>query len=152
VVFVPALAGLGAPHWRPDARGLIAGLDRGTTAAHIARAALEGVAFQIMDLAEAMRGETGKAFPSFRVDGGASANDLLMQFQADLLGVPVERPRMIETTALGAAFLAGLATGVWSSREEIRKSWKVGKRFDPKMKSEDREKHLAKWRRALAAA
>jgi glycerol kinase len=152
VVFVPALAGLGAPHWRPDARGLIAGLDRGTTAAHIARAALEGVAFQIMDLAEAMRAEAGAAFPSFRVDGGASANDLLMQFQADLLGVPVERPRMIETTALGAAFLAGLATGVWSSRDEIRKGWKVGKRFDPKMKADERERHLAKWRRALAAA
>jgi glycerol kinase len=152
LVFVPALAGLGAPHWRPEARGVIRGIDRGTTAAHLARATLEGIAFLIYDLAEAMRAEAGKPFPSFRVDGGACQNDLLMQFQADLLGVPVERPRMIETTALGAAFLAGLATGVWKDREEIRRAFKVQKRFEPKMKPVDREAHVAKWRRAVGAA
>ena len=152
LVFVPALAGLGAPHWRPEARGLIAGLHRGTTSGHLARALLEGIAFQIYDLAQAMMKDAGKSAPAFRVDGGASANDLLMQFQADLLDVPVERPRMLETTALGAAFLAGLAAGVWASRDEIGKSFKVGKRFEPKMKPEERERHLAKWRRAVAAA
>jgi glycerol kinase len=152
VVFVPALAGLGAPHWRPEARGLVRGIDRGTTAAHIARATLEGIAFLINDLAEAMRAEAHRPIPTFKVDGGACQNDLLMQFQADLLGVPVERPRMIETTALGAAFLAGLAVGVWKDREEIRRNWKVGKRFEPKMKPTDREAHLAKWKRAVDAA
>jgi glycerol kinase len=152
VVFVPALAGLGAPHWRPEARGLLAGLDLGTTAGHVARAVLEGIAFQIFDLAEAMREEAGRSFPAFRVDGGASSNDLLMQFQADLLQVPVERPRMIETTALGAAFLAGLATGVWTGREEIARSFKIGKRFEPKMKPAERDRALAKWRRAVGSA
>ncbi len=152
VVFVPALAGLGAPHWRPEARGVIRGIDRGTTAAHLARATLEGIAFLINDLAEAMRAEAHRPIPIFKVDGGASQNDLLMQFQADLLGVPVERPRMIETTALGAAFLAGLAAGFWKDREEIRRNWRVGKRFDPKMKPTEREAHLARWRRAIEAA
>jgi glycerol kinase len=152
LVFVPALAGLGAPHWRPEARGLVRGIDRGTTAAHLARATLEGIAFLIFDLAEAMRAEAGKPFPVFKVDGGACQNDLLMQFQSDLLDVPVERPRMIETTALGAAFLAGLAVGVWKDREEIRNAWKVGKRFESKMKPVEREQHLAKWRKALQAA
>ncbi|HET7753587.1 MAG TPA: glycerol kinase GlpK [Anaeromyxobacteraceae bacterium] len=152
VVFVPALAGLGAPHWRPEARAIVAGLDRGTTAGHIARAVLEGIAFQIYDLAEAMKEEAGRPFPSFRVDGGASANDLLMQFQADLLQVPVERPRMIDTTALGAAFLAGLATGIWTSKDEIAKSFKIGKSFEPRMKAVDRDRALAKWRKAVAAA
>jgi glycerol kinase len=152
VVFVPALAGLGAPHWRPEARGLVRGIDRGTTAAHLARATLEGVAFLIFDLAEAMRAEAGRPFPVFKVDGGASQNDLLMQFQADLLDVPVERPRMTETTALGAALLAGLATGFWKDREEIRRAWKVGKRFEPKMRPVEREAHLAKWRRAVQQA
>jgi glycerol kinase len=142
----------GAPHWRPEARGLLAGLTRGTQPGHIARAALEGIAFQIYDLAEAMMKDAGRGTPSFRVDGGAAANDLLMQFQADLLGIPVERPRMIETTALGAAFLSGLAAGVWPSREEISRSFRVGKRFEPKMKADERERHLAKWRRAVAAA
>jgi glycerol kinase len=152
VVFVPAMAGLGAPHWRPEARGVIRGIDRGVTAAHLARATLEGIAFLIYDLAEAMRAEAGRPFPSFKVDGGASSNDLLMQFQADLLDVPVERPRLIETTAFGAAFLAGLATGVWKDREEIRKAWKVGKRFEPRMRPVEREAHLAKWRKAVQAA
>ncbi len=152
VVFVPALAGLGAPHWRPGARGLIRGIDRGTTAAHLARATLEGIAFLINDLAEAMRAEAHRPIPVFKVDGGASQNDLLMQFQADLLAVPVERPRLIETTAFGAAFLAGLSTGVWKDREEIRRNWKVGKRFEPRMKPAEREAHLARWKRAIDAA
>jgi glycerol kinase len=152
VTFVPALAGLGAPHWRPEARGVLRGIDRGTTAAHLARATLEGIAFLIHDLAEAMRGEAHRPIPTFKVDGGASQNDLLMQFQADLLGVPVERPRMVETTALGAAFLAGLATGVWKDREEIRRNWKVGKRFEPRMGADEREAYLARWRKALEAA
>ena len=152
VTFVPALAGLGAPHWRPEARGVIRGLTRGATRAHLARATLEGIALSVFDLAEAMRVESGQAMPAFKVDGGACQNDLLMQLQADLLGVPVVRPRMFETTALGAAFLAGLATGVWKDREEIRRAWKVGKRFEPKMRPVEREQHLAKWRRAVQAA
>jgi glycerol kinase len=152
VVFVPALAGLGAPHWRPEARGIVRGIDRGTTAAHLARATLEGIAFLINDLAEAMRAEAHRPIPVFKVDGGACQNDLLMQFQADLLGVPVERPRLVETTAFGAAFLAGLATGVWKDREEIRKNWKVGKRFEPRMTPAEREVHLARWKRAVDAA
>ncbi len=152
VVFVPALSGLGAPHWRPEARGLISGIHRGTTAGHLARALLEGIAFQIYDLAQAMAMDSGKPVPVFRVDGGASSNDLLMQFQADILDIPVERPRMFETTALGAAFLAGLAVGLWPSREDIRKAYRPGKRFEPKMTPEQREAHLARWRKAVAAA
>ncbi|HET9752183.1 MAG TPA: FGGY-family carbohydrate kinase, partial [Myxococcales bacterium] len=152
VVFVPALAGLGAPHWRQEARGLICGLDRGVTKAHIARAALEGIAFEIHDLAQAMAQDIGKPMPMFRVDGGASANDLLMQFQADLLQTPIERPRMIETTALGAAFLAGLGTGMWAGLEELKSAWRAGKRFKPRMKAEAREEHLARWRSAVSRA
>jgi glycerol kinase len=152
VVFVPALAGLGAPHWRPAARGLVTGIDRGTTAGHLARATLEGIAFQVNDLASAMRADSGVDIPAFRVDGGATRNDLLMQFQADLLGVEVERPRMIETTALGAAFLAGLATGFWSSPAAIRGHFRVDKRFKPRMKAAVREEHLARWRKAVEAA
>jgi glycerol kinase len=152
VVFVPALAGLGAPHWRPGARGLVAGIDRGTTAAHIARATLEGIAFQVYDLAQAMAADAGRPIPVFRVDGGATKNDLLMQFQADLLDAPVERPRMVETTGLGAAFLAGLAVGFWPSRDAIRRAFKVERRFRPRMAPEERERHLAKWRRAVERA
>ena len=152
VVFVPALAGLGAPHWRQDARGLISGIDRGTTKAHLARAALEGVAFEIYDLAQAMAQDIGKPMPMFRVDGGASANDLLMQFQADLLQTPIQRPRMVETTALGAAFLAGLGTGLWAGTKELKSSWRAGKAFQPRMKPEAREAHLARWRKAVERA
>jgi glycerol kinase len=152
VVFVPALAGLGAPHWRPEARGLFAGIDRSTTVAHLARAALEGVAMQIHDLAEAMRRDSGREIPSFKVDGGASANNLMMQFQADMLGTEVVRPQNLQTTSLGAAFLAGLGAGVWSSTDAIRKAWKVGKVFKPKMKTEVRERYLTKWRRAVERA
>ncbi|WNG61512.1 glycerol kinase GlpK [Archangium gephyra] len=152
VVFVPALAGLGAPHWRPEARGLFAGIDRSTTVAHLARAALEGVAMQIHDLAEAMRRDSGREIPSFKVDGGASANNLMMQFQADMLGTEVVRPQNLQTTSLGAAFLAGLGAGVWSSTDAIRRAWKVGKVFKPKMKPEVRERYLTKWRRAVERA
>jgi glycerol kinase len=152
VVFVPALAGLGAPHWRQEARGLLCGLDRGVTRAHIARAVLEGIAFEIHDLAQAMSQDIGKPMPMFRVDGGASANDLLMQFQADLLETPIERPRMIETTALGAAFLAGLGIGMWAGVKELKSAWRGGKRFKPKMKPEVREAHLARWRSAVSRA
>jgi glycerol kinase len=152
VVIVPALAGLGAPHWRQDARGLVCGIDRGTTRAHIARAALEGIAFEIHDLAQAMAQDIGKPMPMFRVDGGASTNDLLMQFQADLLQTPIERPRMVETTALGAAFLAGLGVGIWGSPADVTKSWRPGKRFVPKMTPDVREAHLARWRKAIERA
>ena len=152
VTFVPALAGLGAPHWRQEARGLICGIDRGVTKAHIARAALEGVAFEIYDLAQAMAQDIGKPMPMFRVDGGASANDLLMQFQSDLLMTPIERPQMIETTALGAAFLAGLGTGMWAGLKELKNAWRAGKQFRPKMKSDVREAHLARWKNAVSRA
>ena len=152
VTFAPALAGLGAPHWRPEARGLIRGLDRGTTAAHLARATLDGIALSVFDLAEAMRVESGQSFRDFKVDGGASRNDLLMQTQADLLGVAVVRPKVIETTAVGAAFLAGLAAGVWGSREELRRVWRQDRRFTPRMKPTDREVMLARWRAAVQVA
>ena len=152
VTFVPALAGLGAPHWRQEARGLICGLSRGVTKAHLARAALEGVAFEIYDLAQAMAQDIGKPMPMFRVDGGAAANDLMMQFQADLLQTPIERPKMLETTALGAAFLAGLGTGIWAGTSEIKSAWRAGKQFKPKMKSATRDEHLARWKSAVSRA
>jgi len=152
VVFVPALAGLGAPHWRPEARGVITGLDRGVTKAHIARATLEGVAFQIYDLIEAMGRDAGSALPSLKVDGGAAANNLLMDFQAGLLGVDVVRPKMLETTALGAAFLAGLATEIWQDRSEIQAAWQADQVFTPQLDEEIRAAHLARWARAVEAA
>jgi glycerol kinase len=152
VVFVPALAGLGAPHWRPEARGLFAGMDRSTTVAHLARAVLEGIALQIRDLADAMRHDSGRPIPAFKVDGGAAANNLLMQYQADVLDTPVVRPRNLETTSLGAAFLGGLGAGVWSSPDAIRRAWKAERTFKPKMKPEVRERHLAKWKRAVERA
>jgi glycerol kinase len=152
VVFVPALAGLGAPHWRPEARGLFAGLDRSTTAGHLARAVLEGVAMQIFDLADAMRLDSGRHIPAFKVDGGAVKNDLLMQYQADLLGVNVVRPRNIESTTLGAAFLGGLGVGFWKSPDDIRRAWKADKIFKPKMSADERARHLEKWREAVKRA
>jgi len=152
VVFVPGFAGLGAPHWDPYARGTIVGLTRGSNAGHIARAALESIAFQSAELLHAMERDSGVKSKELRVDGGAAANNLLMQFQADLLGVPVVRPKVLETTALGAAYLAGLATGVWSSREEIAKQWKVAKRFEPRMKREEAERRIGEWKRALERA
>ena len=150
--FVPALSGLGAPYWDPRARGTIVGITRGTTRAHLARAALEAIAFQSAELIEAMAADSGIALTELRVDGGATANNLLMQMQADLLGVPVVRPKVTETTALGAAYLAGLATEVWESREEIAKQWKIERRFEPAMKRDDAERRMGEWRRALERA
>jgi len=152
VFFVPALAGLGAPHWRPDARGLFGGIDRSTTSGHLARAVLEGVALQIQDLADAMKLDSGRHIPAFKVDGGAVKNDLLMQFQADILATNVVRPKNIETTSLGAAFLGGLGVGFWKSPEEIRGSWKADKVFKPKMNGDVRARHLRKWREGVKRA
>jgi glycerol kinase len=152
VYVVPAFAGLGAPHWDPHARGAIVGLTRGSSRAHIARAALESIAYQSADLLEAMQKDAGEKLSELRVDGGAAANDLLMQFQADLLGVPVIRPKVIETTAVGAAFLAGLAAGVWESREEVRRVWRPDRRFTPRMAPTDREAMLARWRATVQSA
>ena len=131
VVFVPALTGLGAPHWDPDARGTMLGLTRGTTRAHLARATLDAIAFEVRDVVDAMTSEAGLAVPSLQVDGGASANNLLCQLQADQLGTAVQRPKVLETTALGAAFLAGLGTGVWSSPSELASTWQLDHRFEP---------------------
>src|SRR5262249_51046516 len=123
VVFVPALTGLGAPDWDPTARGTILGITRATTRAHLVRATLEAIAHEVRDVCDLMTGEAGVELPRLAVDGGAAANDLLCELQAELLGVPVERPGVLETTGLGAAFLAGLGTGVWSSTEELRSTW-----------------------------
>jgi len=149
VYVVPAFTGLGAPYWDPDARGTIVGLTRGTTKAHIARAALESIAFQSAELLEAMQKDAGEKLSELRVDGGAAANDLLMQFQADLLGVPVVRPKVLETTALGAAYLAGLTVDLWKSRDEIASHWKAERRFEPRMSPSDREARMARWREAV---
>lgn len=149
VLFVPALTGLGAPYWRPEARGSISGLTRGTTRAHIARATLEGIALQIHDLATAMANDMGRQLGEFRVDGGAAENNLLMQMQADLLNRDVIRPRTVETTALGAAMLAGLAVGIWNDLEEIKQSWQEEKRFSPKMAEENRQQLLRSWHEAV---
>ena len=150
VYLVPAFAGLGAPHWDQYARGTITGLTRGTTAAHIARAALEGIAFQVADVLEVMRQDSGIRIDGLRVDGGASANDLLMQFQADLLQAPVVRPRVIETTALGAAYLAGLAVGFWQSRDEVKKAWQVDRTFEPKASADEAAHRRSRWKEALS--
>ncbi|MBI5395742.1 MAG: glycerol kinase GlpK [Verrucomicrobia bacterium] len=152
VYLVPAFAGLGAPHWDPYARGLIAGLTRGSTRAHIARAALEGIAYQVADVLHAMESDAKIRLKQLRVDGGACANNLLMQFQADLLGVPVVRPRVAETTALGAAYLAGLAVGFWKDRREIAAQWQADRRFVPAVKPAVRRRLLAGWTHALARA
>jgi glycerol kinase len=149
VVLVPAFVGLGAPYWDPYASGLLIGLRRGTKPGHIARAALESIAFQVADVLEAMGGDTEYPFQSLRVDGGAAANDMLMQFQADLLGVPVVRPEVIETTALGAAYLAGLATGFWSSPEEIRKLRQGDATFEPRMERERAAEARRRWKNAV---
>jgi glycerol kinase len=149
VYIVPAFTGLGAPHWDPEARGSIFGLTRGTTRAHIARAALESIAFQSADVLEAMQKDSGETLKELRVDGGATANDLLMQFQADLLGVPVVRPKVLETTALGAAYLAGLTVALWKSRDEIAAQWQAQKRFEPRMEAGRRAELMARWREAV---
>ena len=152
VVFVPAFAGLGAPHWNPRARGTLAGLTRGSSAAHIARAALESIAFQSAELVEARAADCGRPLAELRVDGGATANGLLMQFQADLLGVPVLRPRIQETTALGAAYLAGLAAGVWKGRGEIAAQWAREHTFEPALPSAAAAARMVEWRRAVRCA
>ncbi len=146
VVFVPALTGLGAPHWDPHARGLLIGLTRGTTRAHIVRATLEAIAFEVRDVLETMPGSAGSAL---RADGGASANDLLCQIQADQIGSPVERPEIVETTALGAAFLAGLGTGVWSSTDDLRHTWQLDRRFEPSGSREAADAAHARWTEAV---
>jgi len=152
VVFVPAFVGLGAPHWDAHAAGMLIGLRRDTRPGHIARAALEAIAFQVADVLEAVHSETGTPLAALRVDGGASVNDLLMQFQADLLGVPVVRPQVTETTALGAAYLAGLATGFWAGPEELRAKRKGDTRFEPKMDAAERKARRGQWQRAVERA
>jgi glycerol kinase len=152
VMLVPAFTGLGAPHWDAYARGTIVGMTRGTTAAHIARAALDAIAFQSAELLGAMQKDAGCAVQEVRADGGAARNDLLMQFQADLLGLPVIRPQVTETTALGAAYLAGLAVGFWDSREEIAAQWRIERRFEPQMAQARRAELMARWARAVAHA
>ncbi|HEY1952946.1 MAG TPA: glycerol kinase GlpK [Gemmatimonadaceae bacterium] len=152
VYLVPAFAGLGAPHWDQYARGTIVGLTRGSTRAHIARAALEGIVLQVMDVLKAMEADAGIKLKELRVDGGASANDLLMQLQADLLNVPVVRPKVAETTALGAAYLAGLAVGFWKNQADIARQWQVDKRFKPAMKAAARTRMAKGWERALSRA
>jgi glycerol kinase len=152
VYFVPALVGLGAPHWDPYARGALLGITRGTTEAHIARAVLESICYQTRDVVEAMEEESGIKLKELRADGGASVNTFLMQFQCDQLGVPVEVPRIIETTALGAAYLAGLATGYWSSRDELDAKWKLAQRYAPGMAEGEREKLYRRWKKAVERA
>jgi glycerol kinase len=156
VMFVPAFTGLGAPYWNADARGTITGLTRGSTAAHIARAALESIAFQSAALLQAMSRDAvaagAKPVTELRVDGGACVNDLLMQFQADLLGLPVVRPKVIETTALGAAYLAGLAMGVWRSLDELASQWQAERTFHPTMPRERAQALMADWERAVRQA
>ncbi len=152
VVFVPALAGLGAPYWDPDARGLISGITRDTTRAHLARATLEGIAFQVADLAQAMAADMGRELTALRVDGGASQNELLMKFQGDILGTRVDRPSSVETTGLGAAYLAGLAAGVFENREAIARVHRIDWSYKPTMSLERREAHRLRWTRAVARA
>ncbi len=152
VVFVPAFVGLGAPHWDAHAAGMLIGLRRDTGPGHIARAALEAIAFQVADVLEAVHSETGAPLTALRVDGGAAVNDLLMQFQADVLGVPVVRPRVTETTALGAAYLAGLATGLWASPDALRAERKGDVRFEPKMGASERAERRGRWQKAVERA
>jgi glycerol kinase len=152
VSFVPALAGLGAPHWRPDARGLLCGLTRGTTRAHIARAVLEGVALQITDILDAMASDAGRPLAELRVDGGAARNDLLMQFQADVLSVRCVRPTKLETTALGAAYLGGLGVGFWASPEAVRAAWATDRTFEPSMTVAEVSGRRAIWAEAVRRA
>lgn len=152
VYLVPAFVGLGAPHWDSYARGTIVGLTRGSTSAHIARAALESIAYQTADVLTAMRQDSDLKLSELRVDGGAARNDLLMQFQADVLGVPVVRPKITETTALGAAYLAGLAVGYWQDEAEIAQQWQVDRQFEPNMNDDQRQTLLASWHQAVDRA
>jgi glycerol kinase len=149
VYVVPAFTGLGSPHWDPFARGAIVGITRGTTRGHIARAALEAIAFQSAELLNAMQLDAGRPLRELRVDGGASRNDFLMQFQADLLGVPVVRPAVTETTALGAAYLAGLAVGYWKSTAEITRQWRIERRFEPRISRDAASARMREWAKAV---
>lgn len=152
VYLVPAFAGMGAPYWDPYARGTAVGITRGTTKEHFVRAALESIAYQVYDVVHAMEEDAGVSLTTLKVDGGASANDLLLQFQADINHAAVCRPECIETTALGAAYLAGLATGFWKGREEIRQNWKLNRKFVPTMSQEERKDKLGGWKRAVRCA
>jgi glycerol kinase len=152
VVLVPAFTGLGAPYWDSEARGMLTGMTRGTNRSHIARAALEAIAFQVADVLDAMQQDAAAPLTELRVDGGASGNDMLMQFQADLLGVPVLRPVVRETTALGAALMAGLGVGVFHSTDELAGLWQLERRFEPSMSKVIRDDHLARWHKAVARA
>jgi glycerol kinase len=152
VICVPAFAGLGAPHWRPEARAAITGITRGTSRGHLARAVLEGIALQNVDILRAMERDSGRALAMLKVDGGASANDLLMQFQSDVLGVEIARPELVETTALGAAFLAGLGVGVWRDQAAVANTWREQKRFSPTSDRARVDEHLARWDIAVAKA
>jgi glycerol kinase len=152
VYMVPAFAGLGAPLWDQYARGTITGITRGTTAAHFARAALESIAFQVADVLDVMQMDSSIQISELRVDGGASANNLLMQFQADLLRVPVVRPKVTETTALGAAYLAGLTVGFWKSRDDVQANWEVDRTFEPALGEDEATHRRKRWREALSRA
>ena len=149
VYFVPALVGLGAPYWDPHARGMVIGITRGTTQAHLVRAALEAIAYETRDVLEVMKKDTKQAFKILKVDGGASANDFLMQFQADILRIPIERPKILETTALGAAGLAGIAVGLWKNKEEFNRLRRIDRIFYPKMKSSQAQTLYSNWKRAV---
>jgi glycerol kinase len=151
VYFVPALTGLGSPHWDPYARGTIVGLTRGATRAHLARAALESIAYQTVDAVRAQEAASGESVPELKADGGAVSNAWLMQFQADVLGVPVVVPEVSETTALGAAYLAGIATGLWTA-EQVREMWREAARYEPGMGEDERERLLGRWRQAVERA
>ena len=148
--FVPALTGLGAPYWDPNAKGGIIGITRGTTAAHIARATLEGIAFQTMDIVKAMENDVGVPIAELKVDGGASADNLMMQFQSDILDTSVIRPKVTETTALGACYLAGLAVGFWSGLEEIKSQWQIDKVFTPQAPIEEVAEKKTGWSDAVS--
>jgi glycerol kinase len=152
VYVVPAFTGLGAPYWKQDARGMITGLTRGSTAAHIARAALESIAYQTMDVLLAMESDADISIKELRVDGGATVNNLLMQFQCDILKTKVLRPMVTETTALGAAYLAGLAVGYWKNIDDLQQQWQIDKKFSPAMKATERTQLKKGWKRAVKAA
>lgn len=149
---VPAFTGLGAPYWDQYARGTIVGLTRGVNKYHIIRATLESIAYQVCDVVKAMEADSGISLSSLKVDGGASANDFLMQTQADIVQVPVKRPSCVETTAMGAAYLAGLAVGYWKNREEIIKNWEVEQSFEPVLEKEERDKKMKGWERAVTCS
>jgi glycerol kinase len=152
VYFIPAFAGLGAPHWNQHARGTLVGLTRGSTSAHIARAALDSIAYQTFEVLQAMQADSGITIRELRVDGGATVNNLLMQFQSDLIGTRVIRPKITETTALGAAYLAGLAVGFWKDTEDIEHQWQLDRAFIPELPAEEVDKLLKGWKRAVGAA